>query len=48
MPLMEFEGWQETVHLLKSPANSAALLESMRQARLGNFVGPAAPDAEAT
>ncbi len=26
MPLIEFEGWQETVHLLKSPANAAALV----------------------
>ena len=31
----EFEGWQETVHLLKSPRNAARLLESVQQARAG-------------
>jgi len=41
MPLIEFEGWQETVHVLKSPANAAALLESLEQAKAGNFINPA-------
>ena len=35
MALSEFEGWQETVHLLSSPANAAILLESIRQAEAG-------------
>lgn len=41
MPLLEFEGWQETVHVLKSPANAAALLESLNQAKAGNLINPA-------
>ncbi len=41
MPLIEFEGWQETVHVLKSPANATALYRSMKQAADGNFVNPA-------
>jgi len=41
MPLVEFEGWQETVHVLKSPANAAALYRSMQQAADGNFINPA-------
>jgi antitoxin YefM len=28
----EFAGWQETVHLLRSPRNAARLLESVAQA----------------
>jgi antitoxin YefM len=35
MPLSEFEGWQETVHLLSSPRNAEHLLESIRQAEAG-------------
>jgi antitoxin YefM len=31
----EFEGWQETVHLLSSPANARRLLESIREADAG-------------
>ncbi len=31
----EFEGWQETVHLLSSPRNAARLLRSAEQARAG-------------
>jgi antitoxin YefM len=27
----EFEGWQETVHLLSSPKNARRLMESVRQ-----------------
>ena len=35
MALSEFEGWQETVHLLSSPANAAILLESIGQLEAG-------------
>ncbi len=31
----EFEGWQETVHLLRSPANAQHLLRSVRSADAG-------------
>ena len=31
----EFSGWQETVHLLSSPANAARLLQGVRQAEAG-------------
>lgn len=31
----EFEGWQETVHLLSSPANARRLLRSIRAAEAG-------------
>ena len=31
----EFEGWQETVHLLRSPANARRLLRSVRSAEAG-------------
>jgi antitoxin YefM len=31
----EFNGWQETVHLLKSPANASRLLRSIRSAEAG-------------
>jgi antitoxin YefM len=36
--LEEFEGWMETVHLLASPKNRAALLESIAQADRGELV----------
>jgi antitoxin YefM len=29
----EFEGWQETVHLLSSPKNAKRLMASIRQAK---------------
>jgi antitoxin YefM len=31
----EFEGWQETLHLLGNPANAMRLLESVREADAG-------------
>jgi len=31
----EYEGWQETVHLLRSPANARRLLRSLRNADAG-------------
>jgi len=31
----EFEAWQETVHLLRTPANAARLLRSVREADAG-------------
>ncbi len=31
----EFEGWRETVHLLRSPANAARLLASIAEAEAG-------------
>ncbi|WP_149541416.1 type II toxin-antitoxin system Phd/YefM family antitoxin [Siccirubricoccus phaeus] len=31
----EFEGWQETIHLLSSPRNAARLMASVQQARAG-------------
>ncbi|MGF1702084.1 type II toxin-antitoxin system Phd/YefM family antitoxin [Photobacterium makurazakiensis] len=31
----EFNSWQETMHLLSSPANAQRLRESMRQLRAG-------------
>ena len=46
----EFEGWQETVHLLRTPANARRLLQSIRAADAGQAdeqqefpVLPAAP-----
>lgn len=33
----EFEGWQETVHLLRSPANAKRLLRSIRAAQDENL-----------
>jgi antitoxin YefM len=33
----EFEGWQETVHLLRSPANAARLLRSLAAAEAGQI-----------
>jgi antitoxin YefM len=35
MPLDEFRSWQETAHLLSTPANAAALRESISQVRPG-------------
>ena len=32
----EFDGWQETVHLLRSPANARRLLSSIRAAEAGD------------
>ncbi len=32
----EYEGWRETVHLLRSPANATRLLQSIAQADAGN------------
>lgn len=34
----EYEGMVETLHLLRSPANAARLLESIEQANRGEFV----------
>lgn len=34
----EYEGLMETVHLLKSPANAARLLRSIKEADEGKFV----------
>ena len=31
----EFEGWEETIHLLRSPANASRLLQSIRSAQAG-------------
>jgi antitoxin YefM len=46
----EFEGWQETVHLLRSPRNAQRLLRSIRQVKAGEAreraLVPAAEDAE--
>jgi antitoxin YefM len=33
----EFAGWQETVHLLSSPANGARLLHGLREAEAGDL-----------
>jgi antitoxin YefM len=33
----EFAGWQETVHLLSSPANAERLLRGVREAETGGF-----------
>jgi antitoxin YefM len=33
----EFEGWMETVHLLRSPANARRLLESIAAANAGKL-----------
>jgi antitoxin YefM len=39
----EFASWQETVHLLSSPANATRLMESIAQAEAGELI-PAEPD----
>jgi len=31
----EFEGWQESLHLLGSPANAKRLIDSMREVEAG-------------
>jgi antitoxin YefM len=36
MSLEEFQGLEETAHLLRSPANARRLLESIRQLEKGN------------
>lgn len=36
MSLDEFNSWQETIYLLSNPANAEHLMESIRQAKLGN------------
>jgi antitoxin YefM len=46
MSLQEFEGWQETAHLLSSPANAAILLRSIKDAGNRNFVQNADLDSE--
>jgi antitoxin YefM len=38
MSLAEYEGWEETLHLLSDPANAEHLRESMAQAEAGDFV----------
>ena len=35
----EFAGWEETVHLLRSPANAVRLMESVAQADAGAAEG---------
>jgi antitoxin YefM len=37
MPLDDFNAWQETAYLLKSPANAARLRESFEQFQRGQF-----------
>jgi antitoxin YefM len=37
LSLAEFEGWVETVHLLRSPANAARLLVAAEAARAGQL-----------
>lgn len=34
----EYQGWEETIHLLKSPANAERLLRSIADADSGNVV----------
>lgn len=36
MSLETFNSWQETVHLLKTPANAAHLAKSIKQLRAGH------------
>ena len=36
MSLDEFNSWQETLYLLSNPANANHLMESIKQAKLGN------------
>jgi antitoxin YefM len=37
LSLEEFEGWQETVHLLSSPRNAEILLRSIKDANEGRL-----------
>ena len=37
MSLETFNSWQETVHLLKTPANAAHLAKSIKQLRAGRL-----------
>jgi len=46
MTVAEFEGWQETVHLLSSPANAVRLLRSVKDADEGTFVEGVTLDVE--
>lgn len=46
MPQSLFDSWQETVYLLKSPANAAALAESIAQHRSGQTFARDLLDAE--
>ena len=43
----EFEGWQETVHLLRSPANARRLLRSIRAVEAGETQERALVDPDA-
>jgi antitoxin YefM len=43
----EFEGWLETVHLLRSPANARRLLESIASANAGKLNGPDSIESQA-
>ena len=38
MSLEEFRSWEETIHLLRSPANAARLLESIAELESGKGV----------
>ena len=46
----EFRGWQETIHLLASPANAARLMRSVAAAKAGDVTprGPLPPGSEQT
>jgi antitoxin YefM len=43
MSLAVYNSWQETMHLLSSPANAQRLNESIAQARAGHVVYPPLP-----
>ena len=45
MSLETFNSWQETVHLLKTPANAAHLARSIRQLRAGQVKAHTLTDA---
>lgn len=38
MSLKEYNSWQETAYLLRSPANAARLMEAIQQIRRGEVV----------